>query len=121
VRRQEITLGDNEFSTPGIMESPKRRIGRSGLAKKSWQWTARHTLTGGRGQVHDVPAAAEIQWARTGKVIMLRIINYLRSMEHALVGGRHSVDTTEQRSTNKMRKAIDDRVKEIAQKANKAA
>jgi hypothetical protein len=120
VRRQEITLGDNEFSTPGIMESPKRRIGRSGLAKKSWQWTARHTLTGGRGQVHDVPAAAEIQWTRQGKVIMLRIINYLRYMEHALVGGRQSVDTTAQRATNKMRNAIDERVKEIAQKANKA-
>jgi hypothetical protein len=121
VRRQEITLGDTEFSTPGIMESPKRRIGRSGLAKKSWQWTARHTLTGGRGQVHDVPAAVEIQWARTGKVIMLRIINYLRYMEKALVGGRQSVDTTVQRATNKMRNAIDKRVAEIAQKANKAA
>ena len=120
VRREQITLGDDPMSLPGVMDSPKRKIRRSGLAQKSWQYIARHTLTGGRGQVHDVPAAAEIQWARQGKVIMLRIINYLRYMEKALVGGRQSVDTTVQRATNKMRIAIDKRVAEIAQKANQA-
>jgi len=112
-----VSLGNNpEMETPGIMQSPKRKIGRSGLARDSWRWMSRRTLKGGRGQVRDVPAAAEVHWSVSRNVIAITLRNNLRYMDKALRNGRQTIDTIGQRAADKLRNAIEANVKKLAAK-----
>ena len=77
-------------------------IGRRGLAKKSWDWIATNTITGGVAQMMGVPNVGSIEWSGGYTEPSMRVTNRLRYMEHALEGGYSAVQDAFTAAANKM-------------------
>ena len=82
------------------------RIGRRGLAKKSWGWAAHNMVTGGAASVMGVPDVASINWSGGYTNPSVRITNRLRYMEKALEGGFSAVQSALDAAANKMEHEI---------------
>ncbi len=92
-----------------ISEAKKDRrvkIGRRGLAKKSWGWAANNMVTGGTTSMMGVPDVASINWSGGYTNPTVRITNRLRYMEHALDGGFSAVQSALDAAANKMEHEI---------------
>jgi len=96
---------------PGMsIKSDKRRIiGRRGLAKKSWQWAAKH-MAGGIANLMRVPNLASIKWIGGADNPAVKIENDLRYMRFALKGGYAALNTAAANAARKMAKLIEDRI-----------
>ena len=82
------------------------RIGRRGLAKKSWGWAAHNMVTGGSGRVYGIPDVTVIRWEGGYINPSVRITNRLRYMEKALEGGYSAVQSAINAAANKMEHEI---------------
>jgi hypothetical protein len=97
---------------PGIMTDKRRKIGRRGLAKKSWQFMSR-TMRGGVSAsrplgVYDVPVTARVRWYGGNEDPTLLIENYLRYINKAFKSdGPQNLTDAAQRACNAMRVAIE--------------
>lgn len=92
VTRRKLETGSGEFQAPGIMQSKKRKIGRSGLAKKAWQRAAVLINRGGTADALDVKSVATVEWGgSTQSGLKLRLSNYLRYSVKALKHGEQSI------------------------------
>ena len=80
----------------------RAKIGRRGLAKKSWAWIATNTITGGVASMMGVPDVGSIEWSGGYTEPSMRVTNRLRYMEHALEGGYSSVQDAFTAAANKM-------------------
>ncbi len=92
---------------PSIMTSKKRNIGRSGLAKKVWQWAQANVINGGVGTVGGVPNIASVSLSHTADSTTIAIANNLRYADAAFVGGRKDADTALYRAADSMQYKID--------------
>lgn len=91
-------------------KDPRRKIGRRGLAKKSWTF-ARQRLGGGViRNVHGVPSLAEIKWSGGEASPTMTITNRIRYMDKAMIGGMSALNTALQSASNKMMKRIDQEI-----------
>jgi hypothetical protein len=99
-------------TVPGIMQSRKRVIGRSGLAKKSWKLARSRMNTGGTGRVMDVEAPVRVSWRGRDDYAVLRIENDLRYATKALRGGEAGVGLAIEAAARGMMGLIDRRIKE---------
>ena len=82
------------------------KIGRRGLAKKSWGWASHNMVTGGSGKVMYVPDVVVIRWEGGYINPSVRITNRLRYMEKALKGGYSAVQSAINAAANKMEHEI---------------
>lgn len=82
------------------------KIGRRGLAKKSWAWAAMNMAMGGEAMLMRVPDVASVSWSGGYVTPAVRITNRLRYMEHALMGGYSAVESAFQAAANKMEHEI---------------
>ena len=98
-------IANPDIIVPGIKTDKRRVIGRSGLAKKSWQVLGRFVNRPGSTTAMRV-RSGHIQW-RYGRTY-LRISNLLDYAVDALKG---SVDVSVRRAAASMRKRIDDQIK----------
>jgi len=108
--------GREEWQAQGLQDHPKRKIGRSGLAKKSWGWASKSTRKGGTATIMGAPQAIEIKWNNSKEQPRLRITNNLRYIIKALKGGKSAVNEALLAASSAMKKRIE---KELA-KAIKA-
>lgn len=100
-------FGVEKFKTKSeASKAPRVRIGRSGLAKKSWGWAANHMITGGAGKIMGVPDVAVIRWEGGYVNPSVRMTNRLRYMEKALDGGFSAVQSAMNAAANKMEHEI---------------
>ena len=100
-------FGIEKFKTKSeASKAPRVRIGRSGLAKKSWGWAAHNMITGGSGRVYGIPDVAVIRWEGGYIDPSVRITNRLRYMEKALEGGFSAVQSAIDAAANKMEHEI---------------
>ena len=100
-----FTAGKGEFDMPGLMQSKKRIIGRSGLAKKSWTKVSRAIGFGGAVRVGRV-RAADTAWSG-GKVNpTVTITNHLRYIIPAMRGGKQTVESALRRAADGMETQI---------------
>ena len=99
--------GREEWQAKGIMDHPKRKIGRSGLAKKSWSWAQRSTRKGGTATIMGAPQAVEIKWNNSKDAPRLKITNNLRYIIHALRGGKSAVNEALLAASSAMKKRIE--------------
>jgi hypothetical protein len=105
-----IETGTGEFQAPGIMQSKKRNIGRSGLAKRVWQWAAAHAFSGGVAVVDGMPDIAAVNLSAAGDTIELHIQNSLRYAAQAMAGGRQNVSGAAQRAADSLQHVMDGRI-----------
>lgn len=119
-RVKETVNFSNDFggSIPiGIMQSKKRNIGRSGLAKKAWQWAQAQVLSSsgsGTANLFGVPDIAEVRVSNSSSMVSFRVKSKLRYALDATLGGRKDVNTALLRAADSMRRKIDDKIKSSA-------
>jgi hypothetical protein len=77
-----------EIIVPGIMTDRRRKIGRSGLAKKSWTRIQSKLTGGGTASAMDVPVVGFVQWRGGGEVTVTNDLDYARS---AMNGGESAI------------------------------
>ena len=100
-----------EIEVPGIMTDKRRTIGRRGLAKKSWQWMAKHTRKGGIANIFDTPDAAQVRHSGQGAAHTLSLINRLSYVLHANKGGLEGYDGAMMRAADGMRHLVEKKLK----------
>jgi len=86
VRRQSFELGKGPDQIPGIMQSPKRKIGRRGFAKKSWRFLTMRMNRGGPIIVEGIPNMGEVVWTGGTADPTIRITNRVSYIEKILTG-----------------------------------
>lgn len=82
------------------------RIGRRGLAKKSWAIMANRMATGGTEAIMGVKDASSVNWSGGYVNPSVRMTNRLRYMEKALEGGYSAVQSALDAAANKMEHEI---------------
>ena len=110
-------VANPELAMPGIMTDKRRIIGRSGLAKKSWQW-CRSNMRGGIARLMGLAHVAEVRWSGGADNPTVEVSNSLRYIQKALKSGPSDVSSAAARASNAMEHQID---KKVAQKMGFAA
>lgn len=59
-----------------IKDHPKTKIGRSGMAKKAWQWAKKFVRRGGQASIFGVPKMAEVFWMQDGSLVLRSNLRY---------------------------------------------
>lgn len=113
VHRVTWDTGTQPDQMPGIAQSPKRKIGRSGLAKKVWRWAKARCINGGRCTLMGPNIKATVDWKDLTNNPTLVIDNKLRYAVQAFRGGRQDVSAAMIRAADGMRKLINDKVKAL--------
>ena len=122
-RWEKIASGQDvanpEIIVPGIMNDRRRKIGRRGLAKKSWKWAETHTRRGGTATISQARDAITVSVYGGDINPTVRITNRLRYIEDAFkTKGKQVVTSTLARASEKMRNRINDRLEKMRTKAN---
>jgi len=94
---------DPSIVVPGIMTDKRRKIGRRGLAKKSWQWMATHTRKGGIANLMQARDVAMVSHRGQGAAHTLTLTNRLSYILKTKKGGKKSWDTAMTRAADGMR------------------
>ena len=104
----QVEGGSPDAVVPGIMTDKRRKIGRRGLAKRSWQFASRRITTGGTVGIGDVPLAATIRWSNMKNNPTLTIQNHLRYAGLAFrTKGAHAITGAGERAAGAMRDRIE--------------
>jgi hypothetical protein len=64
-----------------IKDHPKTKIGRSGMAKKAWQWAKKFVRSGGTASIFGVPKMAEVFWMGSDKSTLVLRSNLRYAMD----------------------------------------
>jgi hypothetical protein len=59
-----------------LKDHPKTKIGRSGMAKKAWQWAKKFVRNGGQASIFGVPKMAEVYWMGDGSLVLKSNLRY---------------------------------------------
>jgi len=92
-----------------IKTDKRRKIGRRGFAKKTWQWATR-SMGGGTANLMRVMGIADIRWSGGTSNPTVTIINRINYMDKALKGGLMAVNRSIENAARKMANRIDDRI-----------
>lgn len=107
VSKASMSTGTDEFQVPGIMQDKRRIIGRSGLAKKSWQWAQSRT---GEGNIFNVSSIA-VRWSGGEEDPTITIFNRLRYAGAAFkTEGEQTLDNVMERAHRKMQFEINRKI-----------
>jgi hypothetical protein len=91
----------------GIMNHPKRKIGRAGLAKSSWGWMMRKLGAGATTPQAELAGATSVEtWGSQGSYT-IRLTDKLRYIRSALAQGRGDVGTAMDRAASLMMKSTE--------------
>ena len=107
VHRVRISTGTNpELEIPGIAQSKKRIIGRSGLAKKSWTTMQTKVARGGNVSIAGTGNVGSVTWFSDKKTKSIALKNDLRYAMDAIIGGASEIDIVVTKASNAMAHAI---------------
>ena len=106
-----VHRADRFDQTPdlSIKTDKRRKIGRRGLAKKTWQWAIK-SMAGGMANIMRVPGIADIRWSGGTENPTVTIRNRINYIDKALKGGYAAVNTAMEKAARRMANRIDDRV-----------
>jgi hypothetical protein len=102
--RAELKAQQADFLA--MQNHPKTKIGRSGLAKKVWQWCKGHTRTGGSGTIMSMPGLASVKWGGADRST-LTLQSNLRYAVDALKGKGSELGNIMGKASQMMAKRID--------------
>lgn len=88
---KKLEQGNESHQIAGIMKSPKRNIGRSGMAKKAWRWAQAHMYNSGNSGIMGVPNIIGVTVMGKGNNRSLTIHNRSRYAVDALKDGSSAV------------------------------
>ena len=117
-RPRKLTTGDKaEHDIPGIMQSPKLIIGRSGLAKRAWKFLGAKIRVGGSISENGVGSFGAVVWRDVGGLNPTLIINDdLRYAMTALKGGQSALSSVVGKAARSMGREINRLAKESIRK-----
>ena len=113
---KELEVGKESHQIEGIMQSPKRKIGRSGMAKKAWKWAQAHMYNSGNSGIMGVPNIIGVTVIGNGNDRSLTIHNRSRYAVDALQDGSSSVSAAMRAAARSLEDKIN---KELAKRAAK--
>ncbi|MCK9571388.1 hypothetical protein M0R72_20740 [Candidatus Pacearchaeota archaeon] len=110
-----IPNSEESENIPSIKNSKKRKIGRSGLARKAWKWAQAHMIRGGIGApLPGVPNLISVKVSSGGNLI--QIDNRIRYATTALQGGESRIAESCNRAAASMEKKIALQLSKITKK-----
>jgi hypothetical protein len=110
VRRAQFDLREFENAGGvGLMNNPKRKIGRSGLAKKTWSGIARRVRSGGTVSPMDVSRAGTVKHEPLFGGFQILLSNHLKYARDAMNEGM--IRSVTEKAGNSMQGAMNARVK----------
>jgi len=108
---RELSTGAGEFQLPGIMQSPRRKIGRSGFAAKSWRFLRQRMTTGGSIFIDGKPNMGEVIWSGGKDDPTVTINNRVSYMPKALRGGTSAIGNAMAAATKGMVHQLDNKIR----------
>lgn len=115
VKKEQWTTGTGEFDMAGIAQSPKRKIGRSGLLKASWKAAGKMTRKGGSASIMGAQDSVNVKWTGQRFAPTLTLANNLRYAAFALKHGDNGVEHVMEKAANSMANRINDRLEKALQ------
>jgi hypothetical protein len=91
IKDSETLDDDTAKNDPVLMKSKKRKITRSGLAKKAWRWAQAHMYNAGTSVIMGVPNLMAVKVWGKGNNRAFRIDNKSRYAIAAMKGGERTV------------------------------
>jgi hypothetical protein len=89
--KKDLDTGKSPDQINGIMQSPKRVIGRRGFAAKSWKFLKMRISRGGKIYIDGKADMGEVIWSGGEFDPAVTINNRVSYMQHALKGGVSAV------------------------------
>jgi hypothetical protein len=108
----------HEAGMGNVNDSKHRKIGRSGMARRSWTRMQRIAVSGGYVSEPGVGQIASVD-VKQGLRPSITIINRLRYIEQALANGPATTDTVMARAASNMMGAIESRAADLETKWNR--
>jgi hypothetical protein len=109
--KRELTTGTDPFQHAGIMQSPKRKIGRRGFAAKSWKFLQQRMTTGGGIFIDGKPNMGEVIWSGGKEDPTVTINNRVSYMPKALKGGVSAINNAMAAATKGMVFQLDNKIR----------
>ena len=103
-------VANPEIVAPGIKTDKRRKIGRSGFAKKTWQWAKQNMRTGGMANIMRVPNIASIRWSGGVDNPTVKIVNSISYMRRAMRPMQTMFNAAVEAAAREMANRIDDRI-----------
>lgn len=113
---KELETGKESHQIEGIMQSKKRVIGRSGMAKKAWRWAQAHMYNSGNSDIMGVPNIIGVTVIGKGNDRSLTIHNRSRYAVDALKGGSSAVSEAMRAAAQSLEFKINQELKKRAAK-----
>jgi hypothetical protein len=117
VHRVDESAYRNEKDALDVKNHRHTKIGRSGLAKKTWQYLKIKTISGGVIFADGIPNMGEIKWEGSGVNSMVRLTNKVLYMSKIMQGGMGAITTALRKATNSMMYKINGEIKSELQRA----
>jgi hypothetical protein len=108
---RELATGAGEFQLAGIMQSPRRKIGRRGFAAKSWKFLQQRMKTGGSIFIDGKPNMGEVIWSGGKDDPTVTINNRVSYMPKALRGGTSAIGNAMSAATAGMVYQLDNKIR----------
>ena len=93
-----------------IKTDKRRKIGRSGFAKKTWQWAKQNMRTGGMANIMRVPNIASIRWSGGVDNPTVKIVNSISYMRRAMRPMQAMFNAAVEAAASKMANRINDKL-----------
>ncbi len=109
--RRDLSAGKGPGQIPGIMQSPKRKIGRRGFAANSWKFLRMRMNRGGGIFIEGIPNMGEVIWSGNKYDPTVTINNRVSYMAHALKGGTAAVSNAMNAAAKGMMHQLDQKIR----------
>jgi hypothetical protein len=109
--KKELDTGKNPALINGIMQSPKRKIGRRGFAAKSWKFLRQRVGSGGAIFIDGKPNMGEVVWSGGEFDPAVTITNKVSYMHKALKGGAAALANAMNAAAKGMMFQLDEKIR----------
>jgi len=109
--KRDLDTGKSPDQINGIMQSPKRKIGRRGFAAKSWRFLRMRVSRGGGIVIDGRGDMGEVIWSGDKYNPAVTINNRVSYMEKALKGGASAVSNALEAAARGMMHQLDNKIR----------
>ncbi len=111
VYRTQVDLGKGPDQIPGVMQSPKRKIGRRKFGKKSWRMLTQRIGRGGSVVIDGIPRMGDVTWTGGAADPTVTINNRVTYLHKILRGGTAAVGNAMEAAAQGMMHQMDKNIR----------
>jgi hypothetical protein len=111
VSRLSVELGKGPNQIPGVMQSPKRKIGRRKFGKKSWRLLSQRIGRGGAVIIDGIPRMGDVTWTGGTADPTVTINNRVTYLHKILQGGASAIGNAMEAAAQGMMHQMDNNIR----------